>query len=255
MFFLFTTLHLQAQDFLSKAANENKAIEFRLESQDTKDICNIFSNSLVLTLFPWTLPDCSTMSNNSSLFLFICLIVFGHNIICLTHYLRWFLKRPQAMEFLIHLLFQCMTWLSKWRRRATWISRSVATLFPVQWLFSVELNLTGVVWVLLDFNKHQQLIRLKGVTFPLASRITLEHASYSVYKPNPVQVSKAKGTNIAGLLGYKLPSYYLTHFLLWVYCLYCLRKLFTVFVLFVYCEDVITKRFPDSGMATLSFDF
>ena len=52
MFFLFTTLHLQAQDFLSKAANENKAIEFRLESQDTKDICNIFSNSLVLTLFP-----------------------------------------------------------------------------------------------------------------------------------------------------------------------------------------------------------
>ncbi len=152
--------HLQAQDFLSKAANENKAIEFRLEDQSTKDICNWFSNIFFYVLF-WLFYN---MSNKSSLLFVFCWAQhhFLHQHVhvedgFVSNYLRWFLKRPPAMELLIQLRFQCMTWLSRWRRRATWISRSVATLSPAQWQFSVELKLTGVVWVLFFFNKHQQI--------------------------------------------------------------------------------------------------
>ena len=76
--------HLQAQDFLSKAANENKAIEFRLESQSTKDICNLFSNSF--NIFSMYFSDCSTTCpTNHHCFLFFV----GHNIISFTNMFMW----------------------------------------------------------------------------------------------------------------------------------------------------------------------
>lgn len=35
-------------------------------------------------------------------------------------------------------------------------------------------------------------------------RIEITHNDYSVFRPNPVQVRNAKGTNIGGFIGYKL---------------------------------------------------
>lgn len=177
----------KAQEFLSKAANADKAIEFRVSSgEDMVSLLEMFGSTFSLgSCLRVCLFDCLFMC------LFICLFV----CVCVFCLL--------GLLFVSNCYLLCDTVIQVVLEEQT--SQGAADSQPMSlYALMVSMEKKGH----LDTKLTGHLVDRPPAVKRGEDRdhIQVTHEAFSVFRPNAVNVKSAKSTNMAGLIGNKVLS-------------------------------------------------